>query len=197
MPAWTLLPVLLLSSPAIKFTPIYSQRILAAALIAPFLALIAAPVVAIAIHWAGVQGPIAHGRLLATETERAWHQVTLQPLRFVGCDVADAVITYAVDRPRSVGLRSFQGNVADQIYAEAWHWPDADPATSASTDAQLTRSGMALVCSAEQADWVQAAVARASQNPASRRIEVALARSFLGIGGRIQRYVIFIIPPQS
>jgi hypothetical protein len=117
-------------------------------------------------------------------------------LRFVGCDLADAVITYATDRPRSVPLRSFQGNVADQVYADAWHWLDTNPELTAWNDAQLTKNGMALVCSAEQSDWVQAAARRAARNPANRRFDVALARSFMGIGGRMQRYVIFIIPPQ-
>ena len=197
MPAWTLLPILLLSPPAIKFSPLNFRRAFAAALTVPLLMLIAAPVIAMAVHWAGVQGPVAHGRLLAIETERAWHQVTQQPLRFVGCDLADAVITYATDRPRSVPSRSFQGNVADQVYADAWGWPDPNPELTASNNAQLTQNGMALVCSAEQTDWVQSAVARASRNGGSQRIDVALSRNFMGIAGQLQRYVIFIIPPQQ
>jgi hypothetical protein len=196
MPAWTLLPILLLSPPAIKLQPIYCQRILGAALGAPLAMLIAAPVIAIAIHWAGVDPSVAHARLLAAETEQAWHEATPQPLRFVGCDVAHAVITYATDRPRSVPSRSFQGNVADQVYADAWGWPETRPAITASTEAQLTQSGMALVCLADQTDWVRAAAARAARNPASQRIDITLVRNFMGITGQLQRYVIFIIPPQ-
>ena len=63
------------------------------------------------------------------------------------------------------------------------------------SDAELAQNGMALVCSADATDWVQAAAARATREPASRRIETEITRNFLGIVGRPHRYVIFIIPP--
>jgi hypothetical protein len=54
---------------------------------------------------------------------------------------------------------------------------------------------MALVCSADEANWVAAAAQRAARDPASRRIDIEIARNFLGIAGRPQHYVVFIIPP--
>ena len=146
MPAWTLLPVLLLSSPAVKVRPIDLRRILAGAVAVPLVMLVAAPAVAIAIHRAGVAPPAAHGRLLATETERAWSQATPQPLRFVGCNVADEVIAYSRDRPHSLPLRSFRGDIADKVYADAHDWPRRLPVGPAPSDEQLAQSGMALVC---------------------------------------------------
>jgi hypothetical protein len=119
MPAWTLLPVLLLSPPAVKVRSINVRRILAAAVAVPLVMVITAPAIAVAIHRAGVTPPAAHGRLLAAEAERAWRQATPQPLRFVGCDVADEVIAYAQDRPRRLPLRFFRGNIADKVYADA------------------------------------------------------------------------------
>jgi len=201
MPAWTLLPVLLLSSPTVQISPINLHRILVAAVAVPLVMLIASPAIAVAIKLTGNIPPsMTHGRLLAAEVERAWHQATPQPLRFVGCDVADQVIAYARDRPRSLPIRSFHGNIADEVYADAQGWPRTLP--DASSDAQLAQSGMALICLADSADpnfdpnWVKSASARAARDPASRRVDVEIVRNFLGIPGRSQRYVIFIIPPQ-
>jgi len=197
MPAWTLLPVMLLSPPAVKIHSINVRRILMAAVAVPLLMLIAAPAIAIAIHRAGVAPPAAHGRLLAAEVESTWRQVTSQPLRFVGCNVANEVIAYARDRPRSLPLRSFRGDIADKMYADAHDWPRMPPGQSASSDTQIAQSGMVLVCLADETNWVDAAAAQAARDPASRRIDVDIARSFLGIPGQSQRYVIFIIPPQQ
>lgn len=194
MPAWTLLPVVFLSSPAVKVHRINLRLILAVAVAAPVAMLIAAPVIAIGIHWAGVTPPAAHGRLLAAETERYWHQATSQPLRFVGCSAANEVIAYAADRPRSLPSRSFRGNVGDAVYADAYGWP---PGKAWSSEAQHAQSGMALVCLANEPNWVQAAAAKAVRNPESRRIDLEIARNFLGIPGVSQPYVIFIIPPPS
>ena len=50
---------------------------------------------------------------------------------------------------------------------------------------------------ADDPNWVDAAAAQAAGDPASRRIDVEIARDFLGIPGKPQHYVIFIIPPQQ
>ena len=60
---------------------------------------------------------------------------------------------------------------------------------------ELARSGMVLVCLVNETDWVEAAAAWAARNPDSRRVEIEISRSFLGIPGAPQRYVIFIFPP--
>jgi hypothetical protein len=197
MSAWTLLPVLLLSSPVVKIQPINMRRILAVAVAEPAVMLVAGPAIAVAVHLAGVTPPAAHGRLLAVETERAWRQATSQPLRFVGCDVANEVIAYAQDRPQALPWRFFRGDVADEVYANAHDWPSTSPGNSEPSDALLAESGMALVCSADNSAWVEPATTRAARNPASRRIDVEIARNFLGIRGQPQRYLIFIIPPRQ
>jgi hypothetical protein len=61
--------------------------------------------------------------------------------------------------------------------------------------AALARSGMALVCRVGEPEWEYAAAARAARSAGSRRVDVELTRSFLGIPGTPQRYAIFIIPP--
>jgi hypothetical protein len=196
MPALTLLPVLLLSPPDVKISATGRQGIVAVAAAEPLVMLIAAPAIAWAIHRAGVTPPAAHGRLLAAETERAWRQATPEPLRYVGCDVADAVIAYAQDRPRPLPWRSFQGRVADEVYADGHNWPRTSQGALEPSDAELAARGMALVCSTDSPDWVGAAAAKAAGDPASSRVDVDITRNFLGIPGRTQRYVIFIIPPR-
>jgi hypothetical protein len=197
MPAWTLLPVLLLSPPGMKVWPIILRPSLATAVALPLVMLLAAPAIAVAIHYAGVTPPVAHGRLLAAEVDRAWRQTTPRPLQIVGCDAADEVIAYAQDRPRALPPRSFRGDVGDELYAEAHNWPRTLSDGPALNDAQFVQSGMALVCSVDNPEWLNAAAAWAARDPASRRIDVEVARNFLGIAGKPQRYVIFVIPPQQ
>jgi hypothetical protein len=163
----------------------------------PLAVLIASPLVALAIHLYGVEPSAAHGRLLAAETERAWRQATSQPLRFVGCDVADEVVAYAPDQPHALGWRANDGDVGDSVYAAGHDWPPSPFKDPPPSDAELATSGMALVCSANRGDWVEPAAARAARDPASRRIEIEARRTFFGFPGRPTRYVIFIIPPRS
>jgi hypothetical protein len=84
MAGWTLLPIMLLSPPAVKVRSIDLSLMLAVTFSLPLVIVVAAPVIAVAINYAGVSPVEAHARLLAAKTEGAWHQVTLQPLRFVG-----------------------------------------------------------------------------------------------------------------
>jgi hypothetical protein len=92
-------------------------------------------------------------------------------LRFVGSagDLADGVASYAADRPRVL--------------------TDMPPPDAA----ELARSGMTVVCFAEDAacrDKVNA------MGATGRRIETEIVRNFLGFPGKPQRYTIFIVPPR-
>jgi 4-amino-4-deoxy-L-arabinose transferase-like glycosyltransferase len=196
MPAWTLLPVMLLSPATVKIQPVRLQLMMGMAVAEPLVVLIASPLIALAIHLYGVEPPAGHGRLLAAETERAWRQATSQPLRFVGCDVADEVIAYAPDRPHALGWRADDGDVADTVYAEGHDWAPSPFKNPGPSDAELAATGMALVCSADRADWVGPAAARAARDSASRRVDIEARRTFFGFPGQPTRYVIFIIPPR-
>jgi hypothetical protein len=189
-----LLPIVLLSSPQLKILPLHLHCIVAVAVGEPVVMVIVAPAIALTIHSLGVTPPFAHSRLLAAETERIWHQLTPQPLRFVGCDVGHEVIAYAADQPHALPARSFRGSIGDQVYADAY-WPPTSALQFRISNEELRQSGMALVCSDNAPNWLQAAAARAAQEPASRHIEVEITRKFLGIPGRGHRYEIFIIPP--
>jgi 4-amino-4-deoxy-L-arabinose transferase-like glycosyltransferase len=194
MAAFTLLPVVLLSPPAVQVTAVHLRRLVALAVALPVVMVIAAPAVAVAVHIAGVPMPAAHGRLLTAEVERAWRAATPEPLCFVGCDIGDMVIAYAHDRPRALPLRENRGHIGDIVFAEEFGWPPERLRGRGPSDDELNRNGFVQVCSAS--NWAKGSAARAARNPASRRIEVDIERDFLGIRGKPEHYVIFIIPPQ-
>jgi len=173
MSAWSLLPVVLLSPPDVKLSPIHTRRVIVGALALPLAALIASPLVALAVHGQGPRPASAQARLLADEVERAWHAITPQPLRFVGgdTDIAYGVIAYARDRPRAL------------------------PGLPRPSALELSQSGEVLVCFAEDADCWHAAARSAAKVGPSRTLDVEVARAFLGMPGREQRYAITLVPP--
>ena len=171
MSAWTLLPVLLLSPPAMAINDIDLRRILAAAVVFPIVMLIASPGIAILAQRNGPAANSAQAALLAGEVEQLWHQTIPQPLRFVGGagDLANGVAAYAVERPRVL--------------------TDMPPPDAA----ELKRDGMAIVCFADDGGCHNGAAAQAASG---RRVETAIVRNFLRFPGKAQRYTIFIVPPR-
>jgi hypothetical protein len=171
MPALSLLPMLLLSSPAVTVRAIDTRRILVAAVALPLVMLIASPVIMIMVQRAGPPPAAAHGRLLTAEVERLWRQVTPQKMRFVGGeeDLVDGVVTYAADRPRPL-IGMFQPDAAD-----------------------LAKSGLVLVCFAGGASCQHEATTRGG---AATSVETEIARNFAGIAGKPQRYTIVIVAPK-
>ncbi|MGH6684441.1 MAG: glycosyltransferase family 39 protein [Pseudolabrys sp.] len=171
MSAWTLLPVLLLSPPAVVVKEVDTRRILAGAVALPLVMLVASPAIAIIAQRNGPAPGPAQANLLAAEVERLWRQTTLLPLRFVGGDagLAFGVIAYAQDRPHAL--------------------PEMPPPAPA----VLARSGQAIVCFAEDTGCRDKAGA---QGAASRRVENEIVRNFLRFPGKPQRYTIFIVPPR-
>ena len=170
MSAWTLLPVLLLSPPAVTIKEIDTCRILAAAIALPLVMLVASPAVAVMAQRNGPLPASAQANLLAQEVERLWQQTTPRPLRFVGGDgsLADGVISYAPDRPRAL--------------------TDMPPPDAG----ELARSGQVIVCFADDANCRKSGSAQAG----ARTVENEIVRNFLRFPGKPQRYTIFIVPPR-
>jgi hypothetical protein len=172
MSAWTLLPVVLLSSPAITVRAIDTQRVIISAVALPLVMLIAAPAIAVMVHRNGPPPATAQAQLLAAQVERSWAQATQQPLRYVGGDaeVAYNVVAYAHDRPRALpGMPP----------------PDA---------AVLKASGMVLLCFAEDTGCVSLARAH---NPDGGVMTTEIWRRYWGTPGKPQRYSIVIVPPRQ
>jgi 4-amino-4-deoxy-L-arabinose transferase-like glycosyltransferase len=173
MSAWSLLPVLLLSSPLAKVRPLDNERILLAAIVFPLVMLIASPAIAILEQRKGPPPQTAQAEPLAAQIEHEWHGMTAAPLRYVGGDsaIADGVAAYARDEPLPLHLA---------------------PGVGAS---QFARSGAALVCFAEDSACCTRAAAQATKVSGSRTIISDITRNFLGFHGKPQRYTIVLIPP--
>ena len=172
MPAFSLLPVLLLSSPAAAIRELDTRRILLGAAALPIIMLAMSPFITIAAHRAGPAPAAAHARLLAGEVERLWYQSTPQPLRFVVGDgeLVYGVSTFAADRPRTL----------------------AD--IPKSPGSELTRSGLVWLCLAE--DGACQIEAEARCGAAAKFVEIQIVRNFLRFAGKPQRYRIYIVPPK-
>jgi hypothetical protein len=173
MSSWTLLPVLLLSSPSIEIPKVPARRLAGFAVALPIVMLIAAPAIAYVMYKRGLPPELTQSKMLTDQVETAWHSTTAAPLRYVGGDLAYGVAAYAKDRPQALlGLPK----------------PTAE---------RLRKSGMAFVCFTEKVDCIAQLNAAATANPYSRKTETELARGYLGIASQPQRYFILIVPPQS
>ncbi len=174
MSAFTLLPVLLLSPLAVSLRPVHTERILIAAVVFPIVMLIASPFIAIVDQRKGPPPASAQAAPLATRIERDWHNLTPQPLRYVGgpADLAYGVAAYAADRPLSL------------------------PNLPQPSAAELKKVGVVFLCFAEDKGCRQKAATRASRIGSSRLVEITLTRAFLGIPGRPQSYAVTLVPPQ-
>lgn len=178
MSAWTLLPIVLLSSPLVAVTRQAAVRVVAVAIAVPLVLLAASPLIGGAIQRAGVPPPGAHYSLLAEQVARAWKGATDRPLQYVGGDasLSYGVTFYLADRPST--------------------FPDLDPRIAPWIDQQrLARSGVVLVCPAADRDCIGKIEARAGS--AGRRAEVELSRSYFGVAGPPARYLIIIVAPRA
>ena len=172
----TLLPVVLLSSPAVTLARIAVRRVVAIALAFPLIALAASPLVALVIHRQGVPNYATHYSGLARAVEQAWGETTDRPLRFLG---SYNNLLYGV-------LFYLPGQVSPLEIVDPRVTPWID-------DAEVTRAGIALVCPVEETGCVQALAERGS---AGRRTEVAITRRYLGTDDRPDRFVIVTVPPR-
>jgi hypothetical protein len=177
LPAATLLPVFLLSSPLVAVARRALVALLATAIIFPLLMIMAAPGIAMITHRYGVTHHANHYRLLAQALEESWRARTDKPLAIVGSDdnLANGMLFY--------------------VSGDALAYFITAPALSPWIDeARIAREGIALVCAEEEQacmDPLNARSARAGVKPA----EITLVREHLGVPGRPALYVISVIPP--
>ena len=171
MSSWTLLPIVLLSSPSIELPQASIRWIAGLAVASPPLLLIAAPAVAVVHQLQGMPPEITQTRMLAARVENAWRNTTPKPLHYVGGNLAEGVLTYVRSRPEL--LPDFP----------QWH------------SKRVAEAGIALVCYSDDASCIASSREIANENPQSRSVDTRLSRSFLGIAGQPQNYVIFIVPP--
>src|SRR6478609_2151633 len=130
MSAWTLLPVMLLSSPLVMISRRDAAGIVTLAVVFPFVMVALAPAVAFAIHRAGPAALTAHSAMLAGPVERLWRETSDRPLRVFGGFVAlaDGVPFYLPSHP--VAAHVLDGPVSQAM------------------EARIGRDGIVMVCPA-------------------------------------------------
>ncbi len=174
-----LLPVVLLSSPLVGMRRGALPLLLGVAIALPVLATLAAPAVAYVIHRHGLAHHAQHYRLVAEAVDRAWRATTDQPMGLVGSDtnLGNGVAFYLSDRPSTL----------DVLHPRRTPWAN---------EARIARQGIALVCAIADADCMTGVEALASRLSRGKRVEIELARNYLGIAGKPERYAIITVPPQ-
>jgi 4-amino-4-deoxy-L-arabinose transferase-like glycosyltransferase len=177
MSAWTLLPVVLLSSPLVSLSHRAVVAIIAVAVAVPLLMTAAAPAIAIYVHRVDAVTPAAaQSRLLAERVAQEWRKVTDQPLRLIGGngELVYGLAFYSPGRPSA--------------------FPDFDLSTAPWVNpARIILQGIAIVCYASDPTCLATAEALGLTG---RRIEVRIAREHFGEIGQAGDYVIMIVPPR-
>ena len=185
MSAWTLLPVMLLSSPLITISRRDAVGIVTLAVMFPFLMIALAPAIAFAIHRAGPAALTTHSAMLAEPVERLWRETSDRPLQVFGGfeELADGVPFYLPSHP--VAAHVFDGPVSQAM------------------EARIGRDGIVMVCPARNPErpatgrCIDRAIARARCSLPGMQVEVEVFRRYLGVGSTRERYLIVTIPPMQ
>jgi hypothetical protein len=172
MPAWALLPVVLLSSRGVTISVPAARWIIGIAIGLPIVMVLVAPAIAVVMHRSGKLPVSAQSRLLSAQVERDWRAVTDKPLRYIDGNVAFSIAIYAEEMPRAL--------------------PELPPVPAD----VLNHAGWAMACIVEDGKCMYDAEVLQRRRPDTRRSEVTIARSFFGFKGRAQRYAILVVPPQ-
>jgi len=175
MPAWTLLPIVLLASPLIVVGQQAVRRIVATAALFTLAMPAAAPVVALAIHLSNPPGASEYASVLAERIEQQWRSRSATAIPLVAGDTVLAANTAFYLRTTT---RSF---VSGDLAALT----------------QTARSGgAALVCPATDTACIATAETIASGQSEILRSEVRLQRPLFGFAGGSVRDVFWLVLPE-
>jgi hypothetical protein len=177
MGGFTLLPVVLLSSASVRISAEWTRRIMGVAVGLPLIAVALAPAVALSIQYRAA--PVQPNyQQVAQAVDGLWRDTSASPLRLVGGEgqLANAVTFYSAARPSALDVMSPQ----------LTPWVDA---------ARIADQGIAWVCPIAMTACVDAIEARAAAGPVGRRAEIDTVRTYLGIRGAPQRYLVVTTPP--
>ncbi|MDI1266491.1 MAG: glycosyltransferase family 39 protein [bacterium] len=182
IPTMTFLPIVLLGSPLLTLKTETSIKIVALAVVFPFLALLAAPLVALNVFLHPNATGSSYYRLLSTEVQRIWRKETDRPIRWVIGDRGAAVgaAFYSGDRP-VVNPRDTASD--DPMRRSSPFNPDNDV---------VRRQGVVAVCMGNNSEcaWLGRIL------PSAGRLqEVTLARRFLGWSGKPAIFSVIALPP--
>ena len=152
-------------------------RLLALAVVFPFIMLAVSPLVALGVQLSGVPDYGSDYRAVAEAVERVWRAHTDRPLRIVGSTtVVNGFVFYFKDQPSTF-------NVDD---------PKLTPWVS---DDRIRREGAAIVCPETDAFCMRALGGFAAHFPVVADEDAMVSRRFFGFASPLDRYEIIVIPP--
>lgn len=176
MPAWTLLPIVLLASPLIMVGRDAVRKIVAGTTLFTLAMLAAAPGVALAIHLTNTPGSSEYASLLAERIEQQWRSRSVAPIPLIAGDTMLAANTAFYLR---TATRSFETRNLAEL-------------------AQTARSkGAVLVCPASDAGCIATADQIASGQSEIVRSDVRLSRPLFGFPGGTVRDLFWLVWPES
>jgi len=178
MPAWFLLPIVLLSPPQAMVSRLDAVRLAFVVLCISLAVLAASPAVAWARFTQEQTKPRAHSAAVSQELTRAWRKAVQGPLAIVAgdLDLASAVTFYSPDHPL--------------------FWSYNRPASTPwITDAERARRGWAAVCPAIEPTCVSLMQRADAKSAGVTRVEFDHAAKFLGRRGPTMRFVFVLVPP--
>jgi 4-amino-4-deoxy-L-arabinose transferase-like glycosyltransferase len=182
MPAWFLLPIVLLSPPEVEVSRPDAVRLAFVVLCFSLAVLAASPAIAWARFAAEEAKPgRAHYAAVSRELTRAWRDATQRPLAIVTgpVDLATAVAFYSKDHPKF------------------WYygWPELTPRL---TPELRARSGWAVVCPAASEPECVALIDQATaQGARPVRLDYEHTASFFGRRGPPVRFIFVLVPPRA
>ncbi|MFZ5738598.1 MAG: glycosyltransferase family 39 protein [Pseudomonadota bacterium] len=174
MPAYTLLPIVLLASPLIAVGREAVRRGLIVASAVSFGSLALSPVVALVIHLSDPPGPFEYASLLADHVDREWRRHSDQPVPLVAGETVLAENTAFYLRTDTLGFET---------------------ADLAALQQRATARGAVLVCPAEDKGCLATAEQIVAGQPQILRGKVWLSRPLFGQpGGRVSDVFFLVLP---
>uniref|UniRef100_Q07TF2 Glycosyltransferase RgtA/B/C/D-like domain-containing protein n=1 Tax=Rhodopseudomonas palustris (strain BisA53) TaxID=316055 RepID=Q07TF2_RHOP5 len=176
MPAWTLLPIVLLASPLIAVGREAVRRIVAITALFTLAMLAAAPGVALAIHLTNPPGSFEYASLLAEKIEQQWNSRSATAIPLVAGDTVLAANTAFYLRTTT---RSFATTELAQLRQA------------------VSGRGAVLVCPATDEACLATVESIAGGQSEILRSEVRLSRPLFGFEGATVRDVFWLVLPAS
>jgi hypothetical protein len=178
MSALSLLGVVLLSSPLIRFTRKSAVVVATIAIVVSIGALLASPLVALGKLWGGVENHAAYTQSLAGEVQGQWSQATTEPLRIVQSifSVAHSVTFYIEKKALPV---LFFAHTRPR-------WDTKDT---------IDKFGVAMICPAANENCRSAMDRVAAERGVARHAEVKIQPRWFGFVGETRNFVIDIVLP--
>jgi 4-amino-4-deoxy-L-arabinose transferase-like glycosyltransferase len=176
MPAWTLLPIVLLSSPLIAVGREAVRRALIVAAAVSLGSLALSPAVAVAIHLGEPPGEFEYASLLAQHVEREWRKHSGQPIALVA------------------GETVLAENTAFYLRTDTRAFANADVAA---LKRDVAAQGAALVCPADDKACLGIAEQIVADQPEILRGKVWLSRPLFGLAGGTVQDVFFLVLPKG